>query len=115
MRVKLLMTALLALSLPVGAADAQLPPGSVMTVGNAHSHSVSLPLRSMPVCPTAPKSPLPDVELRLPPLLFDFAGTNLAEISGSPCSLSEFASERQRCCRPSLLCSGGQCCANSLR
>jgi hypothetical protein len=34
-----------------GSADAQLPPGSIMTIGIAHSHSVSVPLRDMVTCP----------------------------------------------------------------
>ena len=36
----------------VGLASAQLPPGSIMTFGTAHSYSVSRPLRDMPRCPT---------------------------------------------------------------
>ena len=40
----------------VGVADAQLPPGSIMTVGTAHSHSVSAPLSQMGT-PTPTASP----------------------------------------------------------
>jgi hypothetical protein len=37
----------------LGLADAQLPPGSIMTTGTAHSHSVSIPLSQMTTCPGA--------------------------------------------------------------
>jgi hypothetical protein len=48
----------------VGPADAQLPPGSIMTVGTAHSHSVSIPLSQMATCPgeIGPALPAPRTE-----------------------------------------------------
>jgi len=42
----------------VDSADAQLPPGSVMTVGTASSHSLSIPLSQMSTCPTPTPTPL---------------------------------------------------------
>jgi hypothetical protein len=52
---KLLITLLSAISIGtfVSVADAQLPPGSIMTTGTAHSHSVSAPLGEMLTCPDA--------------------------------------------------------------
>ena len=41
----------------VGPADAQLPPGSIMTTGTASSHSVSIPLSQMTPCPGGPIRP----------------------------------------------------------
>src|SRR6266540_4449353 len=42
----------------VGVADAQLPPGSVKTVGTAHSHSVTrIPLSQMATCTTPTPTP----------------------------------------------------------
>lgn len=76
---------------PIGAA-AQLPPGSIKTVGTAHSHSVSLPLTEMTRCPAAPASTAPVVEARLPPTILDFEGIDFAELAGG-CSLSPEASD----------------------
>src|SRR6266498_2323772 len=42
----------------VGVSDAQLPPGSVKTVGTAHSHSVTrIPLSQMATCTTPTPTP----------------------------------------------------------
>jgi hypothetical protein len=41
----------------VSLADAQLPPGSIMTVGTASSHSVTIPLSQMATCPTPTPTP----------------------------------------------------------
>jgi len=42
----------------VDSVDAQLPPGSIMTVGTASSHFVSIPLGQMSTCPTPTPTPL---------------------------------------------------------
>jgi len=49
--------AALAFAIFVGPSRAQLPPGSVMTVGTASSHSVSIPLSQMTPCPGGPIGP----------------------------------------------------------
>jgi hypothetical protein len=49
--------AALAVAIFVGPSRAQLPPGSIMTVGTASSHSVSIPLSQMARCPTPTPTP----------------------------------------------------------
>jgi hypothetical protein len=113
MRVSPWSILLLPSALPVGAAIAQLPPASSMTVGTAHSHSVSVPLSQMPVCPgaTAPTAPhadasgmKPGVDHRrgfMPPPIVNFEGLNLAELTGGGCSLSGSASDDSGAVGPS--------------
>jgi hypothetical protein len=83
----------LAVSAPIGATRAQLPPGTIMTVGTAHSHSVSLPLKKMTICPAAADSAASTTEARRPPTILDFEGISKAELTGGGCSLSEEASD----------------------
>jgi hypothetical protein len=83
----------------VGLADAQLPPGSIMTTGTAHSHSVSIPFSQMTTCPGAigPTVPGPIGKpggnfLSDPIVSFD--GLHVSELPpGDDCSLGEFASD----------------------
>ena len=83
----------------VGLADAQLPPGSVMTVGTAHSHSVSIPLRQMATCPSeiGPALPTPKSGPAgnfLSDPIVSFEGLHLGELIGSKgCFTSEAASD----------------------
>jgi hypothetical protein len=93
MRVRLITLLLFGLSLPLHATDAQLPSGSVETVGTAHSHSVSLPLSKMTVCPAATVPAPSTVEAGPPPTILEFEGIDLAEITGGGCSLTEEASD----------------------
>ena len=93
MNTRLSAILLLALPLTVSAAHGQLPPGSVMTVGSAHSHSVSLPLNKMTLCPGASLPAPSTVEAGVPPILLEFEGTGLADIIGGGCSLTDFASD----------------------
>jgi hypothetical protein len=81
MSIRLLILLLSVVLLPIGAMAGQLPPGSIKTVGTAHSHSVSLPLTEMTPCPVASAPIAPGVEARLPPTILDFEGINLAELS----------------------------------
>jgi len=83
MRAKLLTIITLLLSLPVIAASAQLPPGTIMTVGTASSHSVSLPLHEMTECPGATVSPMH-------PPIDNFEGIGLEEINYGDCRYPDF-------------------------
>ena len=84
----------------VGAADSQLPAGWVMTVGTAHSHSVSAPLSGMTPCPEMIGSSAPGPKKREPsgnvlsdPIV-NFDGLHVGELPpGDDCSLSGFASD----------------------
>jgi len=73
-------------SLPVTATDAQLPPGSNMIVGSAHSFSVSPPLREMDVCPGTSASVPSRVEARRTLTVPELEGIGLAEIAGDNCN-----------------------------
>jgi hypothetical protein len=75
----------------VGLADAQLPPGSIMTVGTAHSHSVSIPLGQMATCPRGigPALPGPKSEPAgnfLSDPIVSFEGLHLGELHRDNCS-----------------------------
>jgi hypothetical protein len=84
---------LLSLSLlPVAVMAAQLPPGTIKTVGIAHSHSVSLPLGRMTTCSGASAVTAPEVEARLPPTIVDFEGIDQGQLAGG-CSLFPIASD----------------------
>jgi hypothetical protein len=76
----------------VGPADGQLPPGSIMTVGTAHSHSVSIPLREMTPCPAAIGPVAPSSRNKqsgnfLSDPIVSFDGLHLDELHGDDCSL----------------------------
>lgn len=70
----------------VGLARAQLPPGSIMTVGTANSHSVSIPLSQMTPCPGGPIGPaLPRIRTKsgnnpLSDPIVSFEGLHLGEL-----------------------------------
>jgi hypothetical protein len=89
MSIRFLAVLLLALSVPMSAVDAELPAGSVKTVGTSHSHSVSLPLGDMAVCPGTTVPASSTAEGSLPPTVLEFEGINLAEITGDDCKLSD--------------------------
>jgi hypothetical protein len=91
----------------VGAADAQLPPGSIMTVGAAHSHSVSMPLSQMTPCPTPTVTPTPTAapggigparpgpksnpgQNPLSGPIVSFEGLRYGELHGDDCSVAHF-------------------------
>jgi hypothetical protein len=87
----------------VGVADAQLPPGSIMTVGTAHSHSLSMPLSAMSPCPAmiSPAAPSPLAPPAKPepagnslsdPIV-SFEGLHVGELLGDDCSVNHFASD----------------------
>jgi hypothetical protein len=112
---KLLITLLSAISIGtfVSVADAQLPPGSIMTTGTAHSHSVSVPLSEMLTCPDAldPVAARTGVASQtrrhsaaatggepsgnvLSDPIMSFDGLHVGKLpSGDDCSLGEFASD----------------------
>jgi hypothetical protein len=76
----------------VGMANAQLPPGTIMTTGTAHSHSVSMPLRHMTTCPREIGPALPDPKSEpagnfLSDPIVSFEGLHLGELVGGHCSL----------------------------
>ena len=76
----------------VGLAEAQLPPGSIMTTGTASSHSVSIPLSQMTPCPGAtigPASPRISAASGNNPLsdpIVSFEGLHLGELHNGGCS-----------------------------
>lgn len=79
----------------VGLARAQLPPGSIMTVGTALAHSVSIPLTEMTMCPgtigpavPAPKSDPAGNVLSEP--IVSFEGLHLGGLAGGNCSFQDF-------------------------
>ena len=84
----------------VGIANAQLPPGTIMTTGTAHSHSVSIPLTEMTPCfqalgPVAPgpKKRGPSGNLLSDPIV-SFDGLHVGELPAcDDCSLAGFASD----------------------
>jgi len=83
----------------VSVANAQLPPGSVKTVGTAHSHSVSLPLSQMTPCPGAIGSAAsgrnsePGGNFLSEPFV-SFDGLHVGELpAGDDCSLGGYASD----------------------
>ena len=82
----------------VDVADAQLPPGSIMTVGTAHSHHLSRRLGLMDTCPAGigPAQPVPISEpgnnLLSGPIV-SFEGLHLGELGGDDCALPHFASD----------------------
>jgi len=83
----------------VSVANAQLPPGSVKTVGTAHSHSVSLPLSQMTPCPGAIGSAAPGRKSEpggnfLSEPIVSFDGLHVGELpAGDDCSLGGYASD----------------------
>src|SRR5262249_53018550 len=99
MKVSVVLPLLIPLvTVSVGPVDAQLPPGSVMTVGTAHSHSVSIPLDQMTVCPgpTTLASPAPKAKPGKSALsgpIVSFEGLHLGELNGGGCSLPQSASD----------------------
>ena len=77
-------------------ADAQLPPGSIMTTGTAHSHFVSVPLSEMLTCPDAigPAVPgpisKPGGNLLSDPIV-SFDGLHVGKLpAGDDCSLGGY-------------------------
>jgi hypothetical protein len=80
----------------VGLADAQLPPGSIMTTGTASSHCVSIPLSQMATCPTPTPAPTasPTAAARksepggnfLSDPIVSFEGLHLGELHNGGCS-----------------------------
>jgi hypothetical protein len=83
----------------VSVADAQLPPGTIMTTGTAHSHSVSMPLSAMTTCPAAigpaapcPKKREPGGNFLSDPIV-SFDGLHVGELLGDDCSIFNFASD----------------------
>ena len=117
---KILITLLSAISIGtfVSVGSAQLPPGTIMTTGTAHSHSVSIPLRQMDLCPAATATPTATPgapgygvvhETRRPgavattkresgrnflsdPIL-SFDGLQVSDLLGDDCSIFDFASD----------------------
>ena len=82
----------------VGSADAQLPPGSIMTTGTAHSHSVSRPLGEMTTCPREIGPVLPDPKREpagnfLSDPIVSFDGLHLGELVGGHCSFRDVATD----------------------
>ncbi len=82
-----------------GVVNAGLPPGWIMTVGSAHSHSVSQPLREMLTCPTmiGPGGPVTNrkpIAGFLSDPIVNFEGLHVGELpSGDDCSLDEYATD----------------------
>jgi hypothetical protein len=100
--VKVFLVALLVAGLVakfIGLADAGLPPGWIMTVGTAHSHSVSVPFSQMTTCPEmiGPAAPAPKREPSgnfLSDPIVSFDGLHVGELpAGSNCSLDGFATD----------------------
>jgi hypothetical protein len=83
----------------IDVADSGLPPGWIMTVGAAHSHSVSMPFSEMTTCPAmvGPAAPAPRREPAgdvLSDPIVNFEGLHVGELpAGDDCSLNEFASD----------------------
>ncbi len=92
----------------VDIADAGLPPGWIMTVGTAHSHSVSPPLSEMLTCPTmiGPTATASDFGPQkrrhsagatgnfLSDPIVNFEGLHVGELPpGDNCSLDEYATD----------------------
>jgi hypothetical protein len=80
-------------------ADAQLPPGWIMTTGTAHSHSVSIPLSQMTPCPAMIGPVTPALKKKQPngnslsdPIV-NFDGLHVGELFGDDCSIGGFASD----------------------
>lgn len=83
----------------VDRADAGLPPGWIMTVGTAHSHSVSMPFSQMTICPEmiGPAAPAPGRQPTgnfLSDPIVNFDGLHVGELpSGDNCSLDGYATD----------------------
>jgi len=82
----------------VGLANAQLPPGSIMTVGTAHSYSISRPFKEMTPCPAAIDPVAPGFRNKpsgnsLSDPIVSFEGLHVGELLGDDCSIFEFASD----------------------
>lgn len=81
-----------ALAILVAVANAQLPPGSIMTTGTASSHCVSIPLSQMTPCPGGPirpASPRTTNKSGNNPLsdpIVSFEGLHLGELHNGGCS-----------------------------
>jgi hypothetical protein len=80
-------------------ADADLPPGWIMTVGTAHSHSVSIPFSQMTSCaamlnPAAPGPKREPAGNFLSHPIVNFEGLHVGELPADhSCSLNDFASD----------------------
>jgi hypothetical protein len=83
----------------VDVTKAQLPPGSIMTTGTAHSHSLSIPLSQMLTCPDAigPTEPGPISKPGgnfLSDPIVSFNGLHVGKLpAGDDCSLGGYASD----------------------
>lgn len=98
----------------VSSANAGLPPGTIMTTGTAHSHSVSIPVSQMTLCPpaiglgeAARSGADPETRRRsavattksepagnfLSDPLLSFDGLHVSELLGDDCSINDFASD----------------------
>lgn len=87
-----------AFAMPAAVSRAQLPPGSIMTVGVAHSHSVSRPLREMATCPmeTLPAGAGHNnwpAESFLSNPIVSFEGLHVGELTHGFCSRTGVASD----------------------
>jgi hypothetical protein len=99
---KLLIAPLLVCSFGtfLSTANAQLPPGTIMTTGTAHSHSVSIPFGRMTPCFQAiapgalgPKKREPSGNLLSDPIV-NFDGLHVGELPAcDDCSLAGYASD----------------------
>ena len=83
----------------VDVANAQLPPGSIMTTGTAHSHFLSIPLSQMLTCPVAIGPAVPGPVTKpggnfLSDPIVSFDGLHVGKLpAGDDCSLGGFASD----------------------
>ncbi len=84
----------------VGVADGSLPPGWIMTVGTAHSHSVSMPFSQMTTCPAmlgaaaAPGSNSEPAGNVLSDPIVSFEGLRVGELpAGDNCSIDRYATD----------------------
>jgi len=83
----------------VGVANAQLPPGSIMTTGTAHSHFLSVPLSEMLTCPDAIGPAVPGPISKpggnfLSDPIVSFDGLHVGKLPASDdCSLDRYASD----------------------
>ena len=88
----------LTFELCVDLANAQLPPGSIMTVRAAHSHSVSMRLRDMVTCPMETRAVIPGrndgpTGNFLSDPIVSFEGLHVGELVHGNCSRSGVASD----------------------
>jgi hypothetical protein len=101
-----LLLSTISLGIFVSVADAQLPPGTIMTTGTAHSHSVSIPVSQMALCPPAngageaARTGVPALTVKNEPSgnglsspRLSFDGLHVDELLGDDCSIDDFASD----------------------